>query len=150
MAEASLFLQQRRTNTDERFLRIQQRVQSVEPILGDFATVYVTGSYGRGEASDYSDLDAFILSDTDAEKRAKLSPVDTIRVQKALVEAEGLPPFTDEGAYLKPHSISDMIEKLGGPDDDYENLFTARMLLLLESRPLLGSVMYERAIDRVL
>lgn len=43
-----------------------------------------------------------------------------------------------------------MTEKLGGRDDDYENLFTARMLLLLESRPLLGGAMYERAIDDVL
>ena len=43
-----------------------------------------------------------------------------------------------------------MTGKLGGRDDDYENLFTARMLLLLESRPLVGSQMYERAIDAVL
>jgi predicted nucleotidyltransferase len=153
MAGADEFLANRKKKTEERFRRVQGRVRAIEPLLGDFATLYATGSYGRGEASDHSDLDVFILTETDSEKRPKLRPLDTIRVQAALIDAatqEGLPPFSDEGAYLKPHTITDMIEKLGGPDDDYENLFTARMLLLLESRPIVGSLMYERAIDRVL
>lgn len=121
--------------------------------MGDFATVYATGSFGRGEASRYSDLDVFILTESDEKGRLCLTPLDTIRVQAALIEAaqlENLPRFSDDGAYLKPHSLSDMKEKLGGRDDDYENLFTARILLLLESRPLIGEVMYQRAIDSVL
>lgn len=153
MPEARGFLATRKARTDERFARIQERLRPAEALLGDFATVYATGSIGRGEASQHSDLDVFIVSESDAEGRLLLKPLETIRLQAALIEAaaqEEFPPFSDDGAYLHPHSIADMIEKLGGRDDDYENLFTARMLLLLESRPLLGVRTYERAIDRVL
>jgi len=153
MTAADDFLLRRKQTTDERFRGVQEALRFVEHLLGDFATVYVTGSYGRGEASEHSDLDLFILTDTDDERKPRLKPLNTIRLQAALidvVEREELEPFSDEGVYLTPHSITDMIGKLGGRDDDYDNLFTARMLLLLESRPLLGSRMYDVAIDRVL
>jgi predicted nucleotidyltransferase len=153
MPAADDFLARRKQQTEERFRRVQDGLRSADSLLGDFATVYVTGSYGRVEASDHSDLDLFILTDSDDEGKPRLKALNTIRLQAALIDVvdrEQLPPFSDEGGYLGPHSIEDMIEKLGGRDDDYENLFTARMLLLLESRPLLGSTFYDRAIDRVL
>ena len=153
MPNADDFLKLRKERTEERFRRVQDRLRSAEPLLGDFATVYVTGSFGRGEASEHSDLDVFVLTDADDAGRPRLRPLETIRLQAALIEAAGqeeLPPFSEDGTYLTPHSIKDMIAKLGGRDDDYENLFTARMLLLLESRPLLGLPTYDLAIDRVL
>lgn len=153
MANADDVLAERKAATEERFGHVQSSLRPIEPLLGDYATVYATGSYGRGEASKHSDLDVFILTDTDEKKSPKLRGLDTIRVQAALIEAAeqaGLQPFSDEGVYLKPHTLTDMIEKLGGRDDDYENLFTARMLLLLESRPLMGQPMHERAVDLVL
>jgi hypothetical protein len=151
-ADPRRFLAERKSATEERFERIRQRLQPVEHLVGSFATVYGTGSFGRSEASEHSDLDAFILTAVDDHQRPVLTSVDTIRLQGALVDAaakEGLPPFSEDGAYLEPHTLVDMIEKLGGRDDDYENLFTARMLLLLESRPLLGKPFYERAINQV-
>lgn len=150
---ALTFLDSRRKYTDARFLKIQKRLESASPLLGDFATVYATGSFGRGEASQHSDLDVFILTENNVEGPPRLTPLQTIRLQAALIDAveeEELPPFSDEGAYLRPHSLRDMTEKLGGRDDDYDNLFTARILLLLESRPLIGKVMYQNAIDAVL
>ncbi len=153
MTAAEEFLALRKAETDERFRRLEERLQSMEPLAGDFATVYATGSFGRGEASRDSDLDVFILIDTDDDGRRKLTNLDAIQLQAALIKCaadEGFEAFSDDGKYLEPHSIKDMIEKLGSRDDDYENLFTARMLLLLESRPLLGVSTYERAIDRVL
>ncbi len=147
------FLSSRKQSTNDRFSRLQKRLSHAEPLVDDFATVYATGSFGRGEASSHSDVDVFILTETDEERHQKLTPLSTIRLQAAMieaVEAERLPPLSDEGAYLKPHCLPDMIEKLGGRDDDYENLFTARILLLLESRPLLGQALYNRAVDYVL
>jgi predicted nucleotidyltransferase len=153
MSAAESFLDERRNTTDKRFEAVEKRVATVAPLLGDFATVYATGSYGRGEASEFSDLDVFILADTDAKRQPKLEPLNLIRVQAALIDAlaaERLPEFSDQGAYLQLHSMTEMIEKLGSRDDDYENLFTARMLLLLESRPLLGTPMYDRALGLVI
>jgi hypothetical protein len=42
---------------------------------------------------------------------------------------------------------SDLIDKLGTRQDDYENVLTARLLLLLESRPILNPAVYDMAID---
>lgn len=147
------FLKLRRAQTEERFRSIQERMKGAASIVDDFATVYATGSFGRGEASPHSDLDVFILTQLDGSSLPALHPSSTIRLQAFLIDAvekEDLPEFTDQGAYLKPHTLTDMTEKLGGRDDDYENLFTARMLLLLESRALLGDAAYIRAIDFVL
>lgn len=147
------FLEQRKNTTDARFAAFQARVAPADALVANFATVYATGSFGRQEASPYSDLDLFILTESDPESGPGLTPLNTIRLQAALIDAAqqaGFPPFSDEGAYLKPHLLPDMREKLGGRDDDYENLFTARMLLLLESRALLGESVHERAIDFVL
>ena len=46
--------------------------------------------------------------------------------------------------------MDDLIETLGTPKDDAENTFTARLLLLLESRPLLGSAVYDELTGKVI
>jgi predicted nucleotidyltransferase len=143
------FLRQRAEETGRRFQQIQSRLDGARAIVSDFATVYATGSFGRGEASSYSDLDAFILSGNSDElsKEAENNLRETL---KHAAEKEDLPPFSGDGKYLAPHNLSAMVDKLGGREDDYDNLFTARILLLLESRPLVGEEMYGRAIDRIL
>jgi hypothetical protein len=149
-------LRTRKSTTDNRLKQMTERLGPARPHVSDYACVYATGSVGRGEASTFSDLDVFILTDTTASKdspKPRLNSLDAIRLQNALIEAnqaEGFPLFSDDGGYLKVHTLTDMIEKLGGRDDDYENLFTARILLLLESKPLLGSTFYETAVRKVL
>src|ERR1039458_8896252 len=51
--------------------------------------------------------------------------------------------FSSDGEYLKIQYIDDMLDRLGGPEDDYLNHFTARMLLLLESQPLVNAKVYQ-------
>ncbi len=43
-----------------------------------------------------------------------------------------------------------MLESLGAPHDDSENLFTARMLLLLESRCVCGEDAYAESLQRII
>src|ERR1700719_4217632 len=43
-----------------------------------------------------------------------------------------------------------MLASLGGRCDDYSNYFTARMLLILESRPVFDDDNYKKAIDVVI
>jgi predicted nucleotidyltransferase len=116
-----------------------------EPAL----SIYVTGSYGRLEAREDSDLDLFFVSKATA-------PID--RTTKTLVDAEliritqtlGFPAFSNDAQYLEIHLLDEMLEKLGGPEDDFKNFFTARMLLLLESRPVFGDANYKLIIEKII
>ncbi len=65
-------------------------------------------------------------------------------------EQLGLDPFSGDGEYLKTHDLRMLIDGTGSSEDDSENMFTTRLLLLLESAPLAGDGTYEEAIERVL
>jgi hypothetical protein len=66
------------------------------------------------------------------------------------LDALGFPAPSKDGEFLQIHTVSSLIARMGEPRDDSENTFTARMLMLLESRPLLGDDVYERVLERVL
>lgn len=116
--------------------------------LADDTCLYVTGSGGRAELSDHSDLDLFLI-------RASARPprLDQMVIGAAVVRALaacGFPAPSKDGEFLALHRVDKMLQHMGTPDDDALNLFTARMLLLLESRCVEGQPVYERAIERVL
>jgi len=120
-------------------------------IVSARACVYATGSLGRGEMSERSDLDIFILRDRNV--ASPLTNLDEICLKARLVEVarqQKYEDFSGDGKYLKAHDVKeDLIGKLGTSEDDSTNVFTARMLLLLESRPILGADIYKQAIDLV-
>ena len=62
----------------------------------------------------------------------------------------GIPDFFGGGEYLKVHTAREFVETLGTPEDDVTNTFTARLLLLLESKPLLGESAYHTIIQDVI
>jgi hypothetical protein len=70
---------------------------------------------------------------------------DLIKTSRAL----RLPDFSGQGQYLTHFTVRDLIETLGKPEDDVTNTFTARLLLLLESRPLVGEAVYKEIIKAV-
>jgi len=139
--------------------------QSVAYRYENRATVYVTGSYGRGEASQYSDLDLFIVSGEgpvagDARARSRgdssgarlLTNLDEICLKAELIEltrSHRLPDFSGDGRYLECYTGSQLANEIGSDKDDYANTFTARLLLLLESRALIGKSLYDSAVDSV-
>ena len=152
-------LEGRRAATEERIRKIQALLKDSEKRVLDKACVYATGSFGRREASDYSDLDVFIvgLSDgnqgKDGIEASKLSRLDEICVLADLVGAIrnlGIPDFDGDGRYLVHYSTHNFTKTLGQPEDDATNTFTARLLLLLESTPLIGAEVHQKAIDDVL
>jgi hypothetical protein len=71
---------------------------------------------------------------------------DLIRLNEEL----GLQSFSGDGRYLKIHELDDIIDGTGSSDDDSENLFTTRLLLLLESKPTAGIAVYDHAVREVL
>lgn len=107
--------------------------------------IYVTGSFGRLEASRHSDLDLFFIHKGRNEEN-RLAYVTKAQIDADLIrlcKKMGFPEFTGGGEYLNVHYVDDILETLGSPRDDYENHFTARLLLLLESQPLHDDELYD-------
>lgn len=133
----------------QRLTELREKLTAIEDMLGERACIYTTGSYGRVEASPHSDLDVFVVID---ETKPTISKLDVTLAVAELIKASrefGLPDFSNEGEYLSPFKISDLVGSLGQREDDAKNTFTMRLLLLLESRPLVGSAAYSRAISAV-
>ncbi len=60
------------------------------------------------------------------------------------------PKFSNDGHFLKLLFLNDILDNLGSPADDYYNHFTARMLLLLESRPVYGVETYNHLLNETI
>jgi predicted nucleotidyltransferase len=156
------WLARRREASDSKLQTLVARLDEAKKFAGDNACVYVTGSFGRREASERSDLDLFIVGESreilnaetnEKERLPRLRNLDGIRLKAKLIEAAeaaGLPEFDSDGEYLESYVVEDLVQTLGRREDDAANTFTARLLLLLESRPLLSSNVYDTCIDRVL
>lgn len=134
---------------------LQTKLEEASRLVGDTASVCMTGSFGRLEAGPHSDLDLFIVSDAakSTDERAALSNLDSIVIKADLVKAAqrlGLKRFDGDGKYLVHHTSADLIENLGGPEDDASNTFTSRLLLLLEGRPLIGNVAFDAVVDAII
>ncbi|WP_114939632.1 nucleotidyltransferase domain-containing protein [Mucilaginibacter endophyticus] len=112
--------------------------------------IYVTGSFGRQEATEYSDVDIFFINSETEDQISKLSKTlidaDFIR----LIDKMGFPPFSNDGQFLQIHSLEDIISHLGSPKDDFSNYFTARLLLLLESSPLYNEEFYDESVAKMI
>ena len=134
-----------RTELDSRLAeRLGEEPESV--------TIYVTGFFGRLEASPYSDVDAFIAGHAGSSQRT-ISRLDEISLKAdliAAVKAMDLPEFDGDGDYLRYYSSGDLLEGIGRRTDDHDNTSTARLLLLLESRPLMGARAYLEVRDEVI
>ena len=145
-------IEKRQAHAAEKLKELRDYLSGTEGVSD--ACVYVIGSYGRGEASEHSDLDLFILgrSDKDREK-GLLRRLDEILLKAKLIQgaqALGLPEFSGDGEYLTHYPIHQLIKNIGQPEDDSTNSLTARVLLLLESRSVLGEVVYDESIEGVL
>ncbi len=150
-------IEDRRAYTGAKLSELRGKLAKAADLCAGKACVYATGSYGRLEASEHSDLDAFIVGATTEDKegrRLRLLPrLDEICVKADLITATnnlGLPPFDGDGEYLEFYSVDDLVKRLGTPEDDSLNTFTARLLLVLESTCLVEDAVYAEAIDTVL
>ncbi len=146
-------VERRRERSRERLDGLREKVgsfQELDETVG--LCIYVTGSYGREEASEHSDLDLLFVHEGDREEAGLTSLRETL-IQADLIRLNreaGFPEFSGDGRYLQTHALGDMVGKLGGSEDDYANLFTARLLLLLESQPVYGDAAYERVVREVI
>ncbi|WP_205894409.1 nucleotidyltransferase domain-containing protein [Pseudomonas edaphica] len=99
-------------------------------------TIVTTGSYGRGEASEESDLDLFVFFDSEGAEDCVCAEKRSIRtiVEKYIKKAPGDTGTFGSGVVV---SFNEMLQNLGG-DKDFNDLLTRRMLFLLEGKWLYG------------
>jgi hypothetical protein len=150
-------LSDRRSNSSSRLEKLRNSLTSTGHLVAGKASVYVTGSYGRGEAGQFSDLDLFLVGknrDLDGESlHTEISRLDEICIKADLIRAvrhQGLPEFSGDGEYLTFFSVRRLTKTLGTAQDDAANTFTARLLLLLESTPLLEPSVYTLVVGQVI
>jgi len=130
---------------------LKSKLTVAEKLVSERACVYMTGSFGRHEANEHSDVDLFIVSLSD-NNGSKLSRLDDICIKADLIcaiRAMKLPEFDSDGRYLVSHSNNKFIENLGKSNDDQENTLTGRLLLFLESKPLLENNVYHIIINDI-
>lgn len=152
-------LARRRSETAKQIRRIQGHLKEARALVRGKACVFATGSFGRGEASAHSDLDVFIVGrkngkpGTAGVEGSLLGRLDEICVKANLIKATRqlkIKEFSGDGQYLAHYSVHEFTKTLGTPEDDVTNTFTARVLLLLESRPLLEPAVYRLVTKEVI
>ena len=143
-------LVERRAATDETLQRLREQFDIFD--LGEpehpHVTILATGSLGRGELRARSDLDVFLIDAANGDE-LRLGNLEGILLRANLIHAARGARFADfsgDGRYLVVHHIDDLLRSLGTREDESSNAFTARMLLLLESRPLRARDAYERCL----
>ena len=151
-------LTERRQQTSRRITELREALKEAGALADGKACVYATGSFGRCEASPFSDLDLFIVGKRDGKpgpdgiEGSLLKRLDEICIKADLIEVTRslkIPEFSGDGRYLAHYSVHEFTKTLGTPEDDGTNTFTARLLLLLESRPLVGSSVYQEVTEEV-
>src|SRR5947209_3333139 len=114
-AEVDHLLATRRARSSSRIEELSRALKT-NPVFKakDGLTVYAVGSYGRGEASNRSDLDLFVMHDD--RRSPQLGQLERMKLFSHLVDvAQSMhfPPFSNDGEYLKVHSLSEMCRELG-------------------------------------
>ena len=115
-------------------------------------TIFAAGSYARLEASQYSDIDLFFLDTSQLGHIAEqeVTTQDIFKDISQKVTELGFPKLSSNSDHIKILHLHDMTSKLGGRCDDFENHFTSRMLLLLESHCLYQDSIYKYAINNII
>ena len=133
-------LENNKEYSEKRLSKVEKEIKSLDIVESlSNVCIYVCGSYGRMEANSNSDLDLFFI-DFDTQIKKKTYKEDDKRTLdndlKNILRKMKFPEFSNDGEYLKVHSLNKILTELGGRNDDYENFFTTRLLLILESVPL--------------
>lgn len=141
-------LRERANNTSGRLRLIREKFEQNQSLfLGRRVTVFCAGSIGRKDSGKQSDLDLFLIADE------PVNLLDTYYFFAQLIKINGelgYPKFSNEGEFLKVYQLKDITTLTGSREEDWQNVFTARMLLLLESVPACSDSLYDEFLCRVI
>ena len=116
-------------------------------IINDNICIVTTGSYARGEASEESDIDYYVVvknGEYDLKYEEKEIIVNVIN--KYVAKKSGDTGTFGDNAI---ETLENMLRNIGGSEDTNIKI-TRRMLFLLESKPLYNDTMYDMVMDRLI
>ncbi len=135
----------RRRRSAEQLHQVAQTFGASTFLDGLPISIFCAGSLARQEIGAHSDLDVFVTARRDPRLESRLCEytlfAEVININNKELR---LPEFSNDGQYLKICFVDDLKRLTGAPTDDSENIFTTRMLLLLESVPVLHGNTYQR------
>lgn len=137
-------LQSRKNNSDEKLKEISAKFKTCNNVFSAKpTTIYCVGSLGRGEVGCFADLDLFVSAAGRENEGSRLREHELLASVISTNRDLGYGDFSNDGQYLKIYYKDEMLNAVGRPLDDSENLFTARMLLLLESKFVYNESFYK-------
>ena len=144
----------------ERHSRSQVRIEEVrrafarhDALSGHPLAVFCVGSLARMEIGAKSDLDLFVTADSvdnSHELRKRLFQITLFSEMMRINKELDFPTFSNDGEYLKVCFMDDLKSGTGSRLDDSENLFTTRMLLILESQFIANKSAYRTHLRQIL
>ena len=143
-------LAQRREQSKARLDEVRHAVKKCGIIRDQPLAIFCAGSLARMEAGAKSDLDLFVIADEADDLHKRLFQIRLFSELMEINERLVFPPFSNDGEYLKVYFMEDLLSRTGSPRDDGDNLFTTRMLLMLESQPIAQRHIYRRHLRTIL
>lgn len=137
-------LSTRKKETERQYQRAKELFETLEQ---KGVSIYTVGSIGRDEIGDKSDLDLFFIAE---DKISKLEEHKLFAKSIQFNQQLGFEDFSNDGEFLRVHALNTDMRNIGNPKDDNNNFFTARMLLLLESKPLFNETLYNNSLKKLI
>lgn len=143
-------LAKRRQQSRKRLDCVRDALKKSDIIRDKPLAIFCAGSLARMESGKKSDLDLFVTACGGGEVRKRLFQITLFSELMEINERLKFPPFSNDGEYLKVYFMEDLKKHTGSPRDDSENLFTTRMLLMLESQPIVHEHIYRKHLRAIL
>lgn len=141
----------RQVLSDEKLKKLRAAMSAADEVSGiKNLTVFAAGSYARGDAGEFSDIDLFFVANGDeGDKPARLKELRLFSKVIEISDSMDFPPPSNDGQFLDVFTSESLLKNLGGPLDDHSNSFTTRMLALLESKYVEKEVQYNQMIETI-
>ena len=145
-------LAERNQRSRKQLDRVRAALAKCDIVREHRLAIFCAGSLGRMDVGAKSDLDLFVVADGNDgdDLRKRLFEITLFSELMEINKQLDFPPFSNDGEYLKVYFMEDLTTRTGSPSDDSENLFTTRMLLMLESQPIAHEHIYRKHIRTIL
>lgn len=140
-------LADRYSKSEARIAEVREAFAGYDLIKGHPLAIFCAGSLARMEIGAKSDLDLFVTADGVRDPGLvgkRLFQISLFSEMIRINERLRFPSFSNDGEYLNISFMDDLTSRTGSRLDDSENLFTTRMLLILEGRFVANETVYQK------